>query len=55
MMVVQFLQDHVTADGQLRHKGEVAAVSPSVGTELVLKGLARERPPEGPTERKEKP
>jgi hypothetical protein len=55
MITIQFLKDHVTADGQPRHKGEVAAVSLSVGTELVLKGIAKERPPEGPTEHKEEP
>jgi hypothetical protein len=55
MMVVQFLKDHVTADGLPRHKGEVAAVSLSVGTELVLKGIAKERPPEGPVEHKGEP
>ena len=52
-MTIQFLKDHTTADGKLRRKGEVIAVGEVVANELLKAGVAKERPPVGPTERKE--
>jgi hypothetical protein len=51
-MKVQFLKDHVAADGTQHRKGEVAAVSPGVGNDLVNSGVARKRAAPGPQEKK---
>ena len=51
-MTVQFLKDHVMADGTRHLQGEVATVSLGVGNSLVQAGIARERHAPAPTERK---
>lgn len=47
-MKIQFLRDHVAADGTQFRQGEVASVSPDVGNALVKAGAAKERPSASP-------
>jgi hypothetical protein len=52
-MTIQFIKDYTGTDGRRRRKGEVAVVGERVADELVRAGVAKERPPVGPVERKE--
>jgi len=52
-MTIQFLQDHVTADGRPYLKGEVVTVSHGVGERLIEAGLARKQIQLGPQEKKD--
>jgi len=45
MITVQFLKDYVGPDGRRFRMGEVAAFPLNVATELVLAGIAKDRPP----------
>lgn len=49
---IQYLKEHVGADGTQHRKGEVASVSPDVGDQLVKEGVARKRAAPVPTEKK---
>lgn len=51
-MTILFLKEH-TLLGKLRRPGELLEVSDTVGTELILAGIAKERLVAGPTETKE--
>jgi hypothetical protein len=52
-VIIQFLKDHIMRDGKLRRKGEVLVVPENMAGELMQAGVVKERPPVGPTERKE--
>jgi hypothetical protein len=51
-MTIQFLKDHTTVDGRFHRKGEVIAITDTLGTELVKQGIAKERGPYTPAEHK---
>jgi hypothetical protein len=51
-MKIQYVKEHVGADGTQHRKGEVATVSPAVGDALVKEGVARKRTTPAPTEKK---
>jgi hypothetical protein len=51
-MTIQFLQDHVTADGRPYLKGEVVTVSTGVAERLIEAGIARKQTRPEPQEKK---
>ncbi len=51
-MTIQFVKDYRTRDGKPRKRGEIIAIDDAAGRKLIQAGVAKERPPMEPTERK---